>query len=133
MINLGAPRWFLFVLRVPLLVGFIFVLSSAIRSVGLSPTESLSRWIVVVESGLLTFPAAMVATMFFMPLQSSVRSALFGWVLMRRKVLYAMHRVIAGWRALAFCTLFLVFGLTIAVVRTDARRRHSLAWWERVS
>ena len=30
-------------------------------------------------------------------------SVLFGWIVTRRKVLYAQHRVIAGWMALAFC------------------------------
>src|SRR3990170_206308 len=46
-------------------------------------------------------------------------SALFGWVLTRRKVLYAMHRVIAGWMAVVFCGVFLLFGLTIAIVRMN--------------
>lgn len=46
-------------------------------------------------------------------------SALFGWVLSRRKVLYAMHSVIAGWMALAFCGVFLLFGMAIAIVRMN--------------
>jgi hypothetical protein len=46
-------------------------------------------------------------------------STLFGWVLTRRKVLFAMHRVIAGWMALLFCGLFLVVGLTIAAMNMN--------------
>ncbi len=44
-------------------------------------------------------------------------SVLFGWVLMQRKVLFAIHRVIAGWMAVVFCSVFLLLGLTIGVVR----------------
>lgn len=94
MINLGAPRWFLFVLGVPLIIGFIFVLSSAIQMVDLSPTESLFRWIIVVESGLLTFPAVMVASMFFMPVPTSVRSPTIAFV-----SCYAVCFAIATYRA----------------------------------
>src|SRR5215213_3226703 len=34
-------------------------------------------------------------------------SVFFGWVVTRRKVLFAMHSVIAGWMAIAFCSIFL--------------------------
>jgi len=46
-------------------------------------------------------------------------SALFGWVVTRRKVLYAMHSVIAGWMAVAFCSLFLLLGLAIGLTRMN--------------
>jgi hypothetical protein len=46
-------------------------------------------------------------------------SVLFGWLLTRRKVLFAMHRVIAGWMALLFCGVFLVVGLTIAAMNRN--------------
>jgi hypothetical protein len=46
-------------------------------------------------------------------------SVLFGWVLTKRKVLLALHRVIAGWMALLFCGVFLVVGLTIAVIKMN--------------
>lgn len=46
-------------------------------------------------------------------------SALFGWVVTRRKVLYAMHSVIAGWMAVGFCSLFLLFGLAIGLTRMN--------------
>jgi hypothetical protein len=46
-------------------------------------------------------------------------SSLFGWVLARRKVLFAMHRVIAGWMALLFCGVFLLFGLSIALMKVN--------------
>jgi hypothetical protein len=94
MINLGAPRWLLFVLGIPLIVGFIFVLSSAIQLVDLKPTESLSRWIIIVELGLLSFPAVMVASMFFMPVPSSVRSPTIAFV-----SCYAVSFSIATYRA----------------------------------
>jgi hypothetical protein len=46
-------------------------------------------------------------------------SALFAWIVTRRKVLYAMHRVIAGWMALGFCALFLIAGLVLAGLRMN--------------
>jgi hypothetical protein len=46
-------------------------------------------------------------------------SVLFGWIVIRRKVLYAQHKVIAGWMALAFCALFLIVGLVVAAVRMN--------------
>ena len=47
-------------------------------------------------------------------------SVLFGWVLTRRKVLFAIHSVIAGWMAVAFCSVFLLLGLTIGFMRMNA-------------
>jgi hypothetical protein len=47
-------------------------------------------------------------------------SLLFGWIVTQRKVLYAMHRVIAGWMALTFCALFLISGLVVAAIRMNA-------------
>jgi hypothetical protein len=44
-------------------------------------------------------------------------SALFGWVVTRRKVLFAVHRVIAGWMAVVFCGIFLLLGAVIAISR----------------
>jgi hypothetical protein len=46
-------------------------------------------------------------------------SALFGWIVSRRKVLFAMHNVIAGWMAVAFCSLFLLFGLTVGLLKLN--------------
>jgi hypothetical protein len=46
-------------------------------------------------------------------------SGLFGWVVTRRKILFAQHRVIAGWMALAFCALFLIVGMVVAAIRTN--------------
>jgi hypothetical protein len=46
-------------------------------------------------------------------------SALFGWVVTRRKVLFAAHNVIAGWMAVAFCSVFLVSGLVMAIVKVN--------------
>jgi hypothetical protein len=46
-------------------------------------------------------------------------SVLFGWIVTRRKVLFAQHRVIAGWIALAFCALFLIVGLVVAAIRMN--------------
>jgi len=64
MILLGAPRLLLFVLGLPLLIGFVVVLSSAIQAVGLRPTDSAWKWIVVVELGLLPVPALTVIPLF---------------------------------------------------------------------
>jgi hypothetical protein len=47
-------------------------------------------------------------------------SALFGWIVTRRKVLFAVHQVIAGWMAVAFCGIFLLFGALIAISRGNA-------------
>jgi hypothetical protein len=46
-------------------------------------------------------------------------SVFFGWVVTRRKVLFAMHSVIAGWMSVAFCSIFLLMGLAIAVARMN--------------
>jgi hypothetical protein len=44
-------------------------------------------------------------------------AALSAWVLSRRKVLYAQHKVIGGWMAIVFCTAFLLLGMGIAYQR----------------
>jgi hypothetical protein len=46
-------------------------------------------------------------------------SALFAWIVTRRKVLFALHSVIAGWMAVAFCGLFFVAGLIIAIMKMN--------------
>ena len=46
-------------------------------------------------------------------------SVLFGWVLTQRKVLFAIHNVIAGWMAVAFCSVFLLLGLAIGLMRMN--------------
>jgi hypothetical protein len=43
-----------------------------------------------------------------------------GWVLVRRQVLFAAHRVIAGWMAVIFCFLFLGTGSAIAYQRASS-------------
>jgi hypothetical protein len=48
-------------------------------------------------------------------------AAFCGWVLARRQVLFAAHRVIAGWMAIGFCLLFLGMGLLIAYQRGNSR------------
>ena len=40
-------------------------------------------------------------------------------VLTQRKVLFAIHRVIAGWLAVAFCSVFLFLGLAIGATRMN--------------
>jgi len=67
MIKLGAPQWLLVVLGIPLLIGFVLVLATAIQPVGLRTGEPLWRWIIFVEAGLLTTPALMVAGLGFDP------------------------------------------------------------------
>ena len=47
-------------------------------------------------------------------------SALFGWVLTQRKVLFAIHSVIAGWMAVVFCSVFLLLGLAIGFTRMNS-------------
>lgn len=46
---------------------------------------------------------------------------LSAWVLLQRKVLYARHRVIAGWMAVVFCAGFLVIGGAIACQRANVK------------
>jgi hypothetical protein len=69
MIDRGAPRWLLFLFGVPLLVGFVLVLKSAIEMVGLSSNETVGKRIILVEVGLLTFPLLMVTSMLFIPVR----------------------------------------------------------------
>lgn len=73
MIALGTPRWLLFLFGIPLVAGFVLVLTSAIQTVGLRPTESVWKWIIVVELGLWSFLALMVTSMVFMPVPKEVR------------------------------------------------------------
>jgi hypothetical protein len=47
-------------------------------------------------------------------------SVLFGWVLTQRKVLFAVHNVIAAWMAVAFCSVFLLAGLAIGWMRMNS-------------
>jgi hypothetical protein len=96
MIALGAPRWLLFLFGVPLLGGFVVVLTSAIQFVVFCPTESLWKRIIVVELGLLTFPALMVGSMFFMPVPQSVRLPTITFV-----TCYAVCFCIAAYRVRA--------------------------------
>jgi hypothetical protein len=86
---------------------------------------------------MLTMTAAALLTMLWLtepeplPLRTHVAfgilvainlawSALSGWVILRRRVLFAMHRVIAGWMAIAFCGIFVAAGLAIGLMRTNA-------------
>jgi hypothetical protein len=58
---------------------------------------------------------------FGMLLVINVSWAVFcGWVLVRRQVLFAAHRVIAGWMAVVFCFLFLGMGCAIAYQRANS-------------
>jgi hypothetical protein len=59
MVRLGAPRLLLFLLSLPLLAGFICVLSSTIRLVGLRSEDSPMKWVAIAEAGLLPIPALM--------------------------------------------------------------------------
>jgi hypothetical protein len=93
-------------------LGYLFLLMMTLTAAGLIGT----LWIT--ESAAL--PLRTHVAFGLLTMINLSWSALFGWVLTRRKVLYAMHRVIAGWMALAFSALFLLLGLMIAVVRTDA-------------
>lgn len=66
------------------------------------------------ESGL---PARTHLAFGVMTAGASAWLAFFGWVLMRRRPLFAMDRVIAGRLSLVFTTLFLVGGVLIAARR----------------
>jgi hypothetical protein len=46
-------------------------------------------------------------------------SGLCGWIVTRRKILFAQHRVMAGWMALVFCALFSIIGLVVAAIRMN--------------
>lgn len=94
MIQLGAPPWLLFLSGIPMLIGFTFVLTVAILHVGLRPTEPLWRWIVVVEAGLLTVPAVMLAGLAF---GASSRSMLAPMALLVSS--YAVCFGVAAYRA----------------------------------
>jgi hypothetical protein len=99
-------------LSTPARLGYLLLLMMTLTAAGLIAT----LWIT--EPGPL--PMRTHVAFGLLTMINLAWAVLFGWVLTRRKVLYAMHRVIAGWMALSFCALFLLFGLMIAVVRTDA-------------
>lgn len=73
MLSLGASKWVLFVLGLPLLVGFLIALASAIEMVGLRAGDAFWKWIIPVECGLLLCPAVMVLSLIFAPNQQSMR------------------------------------------------------------
>jgi hypothetical protein len=87
--------------------------------------------------GMLTLTAAgLIGTLWWtepepLPLRTQVAFGLLmainvawsvfcGWVVTRRKVLFAVHSVIAGWMAVAFCSLFLLMGLAIVLARANS-------------
>jgi hypothetical protein len=76
MIAIGAPRWILPLLGLPLLVAYVVVLPSAIRLLGLRASDSRWRWIVPVEAGLLLIPAVMIVPMQFSAGASATRRAM---------------------------------------------------------
>jgi hypothetical protein len=96
MIALGAPRWLLFLLGVPLVAGFIFVLTPAIQLVDFDPRETIGKWIVLVEMGLWSFPAFMATSMIFMTVPPSVRMPTLAFV-----GCYAACYAAAAYRAFA--------------------------------
>jgi hypothetical protein len=96
MIGLGAARWLLFLLGIPLLVGFVFVLSAAITMVGFRPADSARKWVVFGEIGLLPLPAVMVIGTLVAPGQQHGATAL---PMVIWGVGYAVCFAIAAWRA----------------------------------
>ncbi len=73
MMHLGAPRWLLLVLGLPLLSGFVVVLASCVEMLELPPAAPAWKWIVAAEFGLLPLPALMVWMIFASPKETAMR------------------------------------------------------------
>ena len=94
MIGLGAPRWLLVLLGIPLLAGFVVVLASAIRMVGLPQDAPVSSWVLLVEAGMLPVPGLMGFAAWFLPAMAAERLPMTLLVLG-----YATGFCTAAWRA----------------------------------
>lgn len=94
MIDLGAPRWLLILLGLPLLSGFVLVLASAIPMVGLGPADSLWKWIVSVELGLFPVPALTLIPVLSPAASQEMKSSMLVYA-----ACYAACFVIAAYRA----------------------------------
>jgi hypothetical protein len=76
MIALGAPRWVLPLLGLPLLAAFLLVLASAIGIVGLRTSDPAAKWILPVEAGLMLCPAVMIIPLQFSRSQTATKQAM---------------------------------------------------------
>jgi hypothetical protein len=94
MIRLGAPRFLLVLMGLPLLAGSVVVLAWAIRTVGLRPEEPAWKWVVVAELGLFPVPALTL-----MPLLSPTASRAMQESMLLYAACYAACFALAGLRA----------------------------------
>jgi hypothetical protein len=94
MIRLGAPQWLLFLIGVPLLLGFVVVLGAALCMLGVSPAEPVSRWMMMAEAGMLPVPALMLSAAILSPGMAPMRLPMLLLVSG-----YALGFAGAAWRA----------------------------------
>lgn len=64
-------------------------------------------------------PPATIAAFIALIAIGTAWACLFLWVLFRRRVLFSIHRIIAAAFALTASSLFMIFGVTIALVRDE--------------
>ncbi len=101
MIALGAPRWLLPLLGLPLVAGFLAVLVPAVGMAGLRPSDAPGKWVVPVVSGLLLCPAVMIVPLQFSNSGTATKQAMllllaafalsFAWA-----ALVARRRAVSG-------------------------------------
>lgn len=94
MIDLGAPRWLLILLGLPLLTGFILVLASAIQAVGLVRVDPIWKWLLVVELGLFPVPALTLMPVLSLAASQQMKSSMVLYA-----ATYAACFAIAAYRA----------------------------------
>jgi hypothetical protein len=98
-------------LSAPMRMGYLLMLMITLTGAGLIGTLWLTEPGPLPLRTHVAFGALVVV--------NAAWAALFGWLLTRRKVLYAVHRVIAGWMAVLFCGIFLIAGLAIALMKMN--------------
>lgn len=98
-------------LSTPTRIGYLLLLMVALLGAGLISTLWLTEPHALPLRTQLAFGLLVAINLAW--------SALFGWVLTQRKVLFAIHSVIAGWMAVVFCSVFLLLGLAIGFTRMN--------------
>jgi hypothetical protein len=94
MIHLGARRWMLVSLGVPVLAAFVITLANALRDLGLGETDGLKRWLLLTDFGLLPVPGAMLVGALVSKTTASIRAPMSLLV-----ITYAICFALAAWRA----------------------------------
>jgi hypothetical protein len=65
--ELGVPRWGLFLAGFPLVLAFVPLFAALLRGIGLRSEDSYRRWVLAVETGLLSYLAVIAGVRWVWP------------------------------------------------------------------